>query len=52
MKTHKRFRLSEPIQSVQPRIERTEKFRVAFTQVEDAISLLCPVMSYPMASYR
>ncbi|XP_055318406.1 cell adhesion molecule Dscam2 isoform X29 [Sitodiplosis mosellana] len=50
--TKGRLVITEPIQSVQPRIERTDKFRVAFVQMKDTTNLLCPVQSYPIASYR
>ena len=42
----------EPIQSVAPRIEPTEKFKLAFVNVRHTTNLLCPVQSYPTPSYR
>lgn len=41
------FHSKEPIQSVAPRIEQKEKFRLEFVQMKHTTNLLCPVMSYP-----
>lgn len=41
------FHSKEPIQSVAPRIEQKEKFRLEFVQMKHTTNLLCPVTSYP-----
>ncbi|XP_055318385.1 cell adhesion molecule Dscam2 isoform X10 [Sitodiplosis mosellana] len=50
--TKGRLVITEPIQSVPPRLETIEKLRLVTEHLREAISLLCPVQSYPTPSYR
>lgn len=46
------FAFAEPIQSVAPRLEVTEKLKLASAQLHHTTNLFCPVQSYPTPSHR
>lgn len=44
--------LSEPISTLAPRLELSEKLKLASIRYGHTTSLLCPVQSFPTPSYR
>lgn len=44
--------IAEPIQHTPPRLELTDKLKLASVRLTDTTSILCPVQSYPTPSYR